>query len=452
MQSAAVKAGRTRGRKQRSKAGFNHANLFRKEDWWANWVGFIVLILSAVGFIGVFYKVPRLGGWVGNPAEAFTAANLKGFALMYVGLGVLFLVALKIMGERVKTFMLGFMVVFLIALLSMFIAQQSALKSLGLGYPLWGLLIGLLISNTVGVPGWMQSAVRTELYIKCGLVVLGAEILFNRILALGPYGLVIAWVVTPVVLFVMYKYGVKVLKMERDLALPISAAASVCGVSAAIATGAACKAKEDYITIAVGQTLIFTVLMMVAMPALARLIGLNEVMAGAWIGGTVDSTGAVPAAGSLVGPLAMEAAVTIKMIQNILIGIIAFVVATLWVTRVEKKSVGHKPSAWEIWFRMPKFIIGFIIASLFFSFVLIPAMGSEGVGAVLKTTKVFRKEFFALAFVSIGLHSNFRELGKYFKKGKPLNLYWVGQTFNILLTLLLVWIMLSGVIFPVPQF
>jgi thiamine transporter ThiT len=84
--------------------------------------------------------------------------------------------------------------------------------------------------------------------------------------------------------------------------------------------------------------------------------------------------------------------------------------------------------------------------------VLIPTVGSDGVGTILKATKVFRSEFFALAFVSIGLHSNFRELGKYFKKGKPLNLYWVGQTFNILLTLLFVWLMLGGVIFPVPKF
>lgn len=437
---------------QRAKAQFNHANLYKKEDWWACWIGFIILALCGVGFIGGFYQVPKLGRWAVDPAEAFTAANLKGFALMFIGLAVLFMAALKIMGEKVKTYFWGFLVVFVIALVSMFIASQKTLKNLGLEYPFWGLIIGLIISNTIGVPKWMESAVRTELYIKCGLVVLGAEILFNRILALGPYGLVIAWVVTPIVLFIMYKYGVKVLKMERELALPISAAASVCGVSAAIATGAACKAKEDYITIAVGQTLIFTVLMMVGMPALARLIGLSEVMAGAWIGGTVDSTGAVPAAGELVGPLAMEAAVTIKMIQNVLIGIIAFVVATLWVTRVEKNTTGHKPSPWEIWFRMPKFIIGFIAASLVFSFILIPILGSDGVGNILKTTKVFRSEFFALAFVSIGLHSNFRELGKYFKKGKPLNLYWVGQTFNILLTLLIVWLMLGGVVFPVPDF
>jgi uncharacterized integral membrane protein (TIGR00698 family) len=371
---------------------------------------------------------------------------------MFIGLVIVFLIAVRIMGEGVKSYAPAFLVVFIIGIVSMVIGSQTTLKALGFSYPLWALAIGLLVSNTIGVPGWMKVGVRTELYIKCGLVVLGAEILFSRILALGPYGLVIAWGVTPVVLYLMYLYGTRVLKMERELTLPISAAASVCGVSAAIATGAACKAKKDYITIAVGQTLVFTVLLMVAMPALSRFLGLSELIAGAWIGGTVDSTGAVPAAGEMVGPLALESAVTIKMIQNVLIGVIAFVVAAIWVTRVEKVPGAARPSPWEIWFRMPKFIVGFLAASLVFSFVIGPTMGDEAVGTIVKSSKVLRKEFFALAFASIGLDSNFRELGKYFKNGKPLNLYWVGQIFNILLTLLVAWLLLGGVIWAVPDF
>jgi len=435
-----------------SKPVFSYSSLYKKEDWWACWIGFIILALCVPGIIGVVYKLPKISKWVVNPLTAFTGETLFGYLIMYVGLVVIYLIAVRIMGERIKTYVPAFLVVFVIAIISMVIGQQATLKAYGLSYPLWALVIGLLISNTIGVPEWLKTGARTELYIKCGLVVLGAEILFTRIMALGPYGLGIAWGVTPIVLYVMYLYGTKVLKMDKDLALPISAAASVCGVSAAIATGAACKSKQDYITIAVGQTLIFTVIMMVAMPALCRLLGLNELMSGAWIGGTVDSTGAVPASGEMIGPLAMEAAVTIKMIQNILIGIIAFVIATIWVTRVERVPGAAKPSPWEIWFRMPKFIVGFLAASLVFSFVFIPTMGNETVSGILKFSKVFRKEFFALAFVSIGLNSNFRELGKYFKKGKPLNLYWVGQTFNILLTLLFAWLLLSGVLFKVPDF
>ena len=437
---------------EKPKTVFDYSSLYKKEDWWACWIGFLILLLCVQGIIGVVYKLPKVQKWVANPLNALPGDTLIAYLIMFVGLAIIYLIAVKIMGERVKTYIPAFLVVFIIGIISMVIGYQTTLKTYGLSYPLWALLIGLLISNTVGVPKWLKPGVRTELYIKCGLVVLGAEILFSRIMALGPYGLVIAWVVTPIVLYLMYLYGTRTLKMERELALPISASASVCGVSAAIATGAACKAKKDHITVAVGQTLVFTVLMMVAMPILCRLFGFSELISGAWIGGTVDSTGAVPAAGELVGPLAMEAAVTIKMIQNVLIGIIAFVVALIWVTRVEKAPGATKPSPWEFWFRMPKFIVGFLVASLVFSFVLIPMMGNEAVSGVLGFSKVFLNEFFVLAFVSIGLDSNFRELGKYFKGGKPVNLYWVGQIFNILLTLLVVWLMLGGVLWAIPAF
>ena len=437
---------------ERPKVVFDYSSLYKKEDWWACWVGFFILALCISGIIGVVYKLPKVREWVANPLNALPGEAFLAYLIMFIGLVIVFLIAVRIMGDRVRTYAPAFLVVFVIGIISMVIGHQTALKAYGLSYPLWALIIGLLIANTVGVPEWMKTGVRTELYIKCGLVCLGAEILFTRVMALGPYGLVIAWAVTPIVLYLMYLYGTRALKMERELTLPIAAAASVCGVSAAIATGAACKAKKDYITIAVGQTLIFTVLMMVAMPALCRLFGFSELVSGAWIGGTVDSTGAVPAAGEMVGPLAMEAAVTIKMIQNVLIGLIAFVVATIWVTRIEKASGEVRPSPWEIWFRMPKFIVGFLVASLVFSFVLVPMMSGETVSGILKFSKVFRKEFFCLAFVSIGLGSNFRELSKYFRGGKPLNLYWVGQTFNILLTLLVVWLLLSGVLWAVPSF
>jgi len=437
---------------EKVKVLFDYSSLYKKEDWWACWVGFFILALCIPGVIGTVYKLPKVNKWVANPLDALAGDTLLAYLIMFIGLTIIFLIAIKIMGDRVKTYLPAFLVVFVIGIVSMVIGNQTTLKSYGLSYPLWALLIGLIISNTIGVPKWMKTGVRTELYIKCGLVVLGAEILFTRIVALGPYGLGIAWGVTPIVLYSMYLYGTKVLKMEKELTLPISAAASVCGVSAAIATGAACKAKKDYVTIAVGQTLIFTVIMMVAMPALSRIFGFSELVSGAWIGGTVDSTGAVPAAGELVGPLAMEAAVTIKMIQNALIGLIAFVVAMIWVTRVERVNGVARPSPWEIWFRTPKFILGFLIASLVFSFVLSPTMGDEAVSGILGFSKVFRKEFFCLAFVSIGLDSNFRELGKYFKGGKPLHLYWVGQIFNILLTLFIAWLLLGGVIWTVPTF
>jgi len=227
---------------------------------------------------------------------------------------------------------------------------------------------------------------------------------------------------------------------SKSLVIVIATVTSVCGVSAAIAAAAASKAKREELSLAVGMTMIFTVIMMVGMPAISRIIGLNDYVGGAWLGGTIDSTGAVVAAGALLGENAEKVAAIVKLIQNVLIGFIAFAIAVYWVSSVERGNTNQKPHIMEIWNRFPKFILGFVLASIIFSFVLVPIMGEESVSTVLKQTKTFRDWFFCLAFVSIGLESDFRELSKQLAGGKPIILYIVGQSFNIILTLLLAWI------------
>ena len=219
--------------------------------------------------------------------------------------------------------------------------------------------------------------VRSELFIKTGLILLGAEILFNRVLTLGGYGLGVAWIIPPIVLIFMHWYGNKVLKIESpSLVSTVAACTAVCGVSAAIAAGSATKAKKEEISVAISISLLSTIIMMIALPFLINAMGLSEAVGGAWIGGTVDSTGAVVVAASMVGNEAMEVAAVIKMLQNVLIGFVAFILATFFITRVERGPDDPKPGLGELWRRFPKFIIGFIAASLVFSFVLIPLMGN----------------------------------------------------------------------------
>ena len=111
---------------------------------------------------------------------------------------------------------------------------RTAVRGAGIGYAFWALLLGLVISNTVGTPGFLKPEIRSERYIKTGLVLLGAEILFNRILNLGPPGLFVAWLVTPIVIFFMFRYGTRVLKIASPMmVIIIATATSACGVSAA---------------------------------------------------------------------------------------------------------------------------------------------------------------------------------------------------------------------------
>jgi uncharacterized integral membrane protein (TIGR00698 family) len=421
--------------------------LWRSEDYWAIW---FALILVVAIFLGGITLVPKIARWVDTPLAAFPGNLLPQVALLGAGLGVLLSVGVAAMTGRWRQFLLGYAAVFALAVLSYVLAQQTGVKAWGFGYAIWALGLGLLIANTVGTPMWVLEGARSEMVIKTGLVLLGAEILFSEILKLGLPGLLVAWVVTPTVIVFMWSFGTRWLKMpSKTLTIVIAAATSVCGVSAAIAVAAACRARKAELTLAVGMTMIFTVLMMIAMPPFARLVGMPPAVAGGWLGGTIDSTGAVVAAGAFLGETAEKVAAVVKMIQNVLIGVVAFVVAVVWITRIDRDASAPRPSPMEVWYRFPKFILGFAGMSLLFSFVLMPALGEARVAGILDLSKAFRGWFFCLAFVSIGLESNFKELAGQLAGGKPIILYIVGQSFNIALTLLMSWLAFGGILFEV---
>ena len=421
--------------------------LLAKEDWWAIWLaGFLMLGVITE----IVSAVPGVGRWSTLPTEAFPGRVL---GLLSLGLGLVIAtgIAVHTMSGDGQRHVRAFIPIFCLAVVAYTIANQIGIRAAGFGYAFWALLIGLFIANTIGTPQWMKAAIRSELYIKTGLVFLGAEVLFGNILNLGLPGLFVAWFVTPVVLIFMYQFGTRILKIgSRSLVIVIAAATSVCGVSAAIAVAAAARAKKDELTLAVGMSLIFTVVMMVAMPAVVRALGMDPVVGAAWIGGTVDATGAVVAAGALLGEQAEQIAAVVKMVQNTLIGVVAFLVAVFWVTRIERDDGGssqQKPDAMEIWRRFPKFILGFLAASVIFSFLLTPSLVDARVADILDLTSDFRGWFFCLAFVSIGLESRFRDLAAQTSGGRPIQLYLTGQTFNVVLTLVAAYLAFGGILF-----
>ncbi len=446
------------------------------EDWWAVWCGSLLLIMA---FTAVLLKAPadlsqqletakttgdkvevvsplkpylaKPGKWTLSPADAFwkkdgekTSSLVPGILGVFATIGILFAVAMYFRGHSASDFLKGFPAVFLLATLSYVLAAHSVIKAWNLEYALWALLIGLIISNTIGTPAFMKPAALTEFYIKTGLVLLGAGVLMSRLLALGVPGIFVAWVVTPVVLITTYIFGQKILKIpSKSLTMVIAADMSVCGVSAAIATAGACRAKKEELSLAIGLSLTFTVIMMVVMPAIIRYLDMDIILGAAWMGGTIDSTGAVGAAGAALGETGLEVATTVKMIQNILIGVTAFGVAVYWTTRVDRESSESAPGLIAIWHGFPKFVLGFAAASIVFSVI----HGSLDGGPVLVnamisgSTKTLRGWFFCLAFVSIGLQTNFRELLPYLRGGRPLVLYVCGQTLNLCLTLGMAWLM-----------
>ena len=403
------------------------------------------------GFLQTLISGSRPSAWGLNPLAAFPP-SIFGFALLLFALLAAFLGAgVLLLKENLKSFVKGFVLVFLVTVLAYLLAAQTEFRSVGLGYALWAILLGLLISNTFGIPDFVRPALKHELFIKTGLVLLGAEVLFGKILAIGLPGIFVAWIVTPVVLISTFWFGDKILKVgSKTLNVTLSAAGSVCGVSAAIATAAACRATKEELTTAIGLSMIFTAAMMVAFPAFITAVGMPEVLGGAWMGGVIDATGAVVAAGAFLGDTALDVAATIKMIQNILIGVLAFAVALYWTAKVDR-TAGQDVTAIEIWNRFPKFVLGFVGASLFFSLVYQVLNTDVAIvlieNGALDFSSDVRAWLFAIGFASIGLSTNFKELTAQFSGGKPLILYVCGQSLNLVLTLLMAWIMFY-LVFP----
>ena len=435
------------------------SNLWKKEDWLTVWIGFLIIAVAAVSVItGSFdFSAAKFSTWhlweevaeEKSLFSQFTSAFWIRLLRTFIVLGALFTAGVKLQGVKIKEYLPAFAALFVLAIVVRLISAEFTLNRY-LEWAFWALIVGLLISNTVGVPTWLRPAIRTEFYIKTGLVVMGFSVLFSNIAKFGLYGLGIAWGVTPIVIIFMWWFGTKVLKIDnKPLVITIASATSVCGTSAAIATGAAAGARKNDLGIAIFISIIFTILMMVFEPIIIKAVGMNELMGGALIGGTVDSTGAVVLAGNALGPEGEQAAVLVKSIQNILIGFIAFFVALFFATRVEKNS-DKRVGAGEIWTRFPKFIIGFFVASIVASFIIQPVAGSADVKAINAVLDQYKNWAFVLAFTSIGLDTNFREIGKQLHGGKVLWLYVVGQLFNIILTFFAVWLLLSGVIFDVP--
>jgi len=377
-------------------------------------------------------------------ARVLTWPNLS--KVVYVGIIYLVLatVGIALLGGRAGPFIIGFPVVFALAWFSRFLAGNGAFVDWGIEYVIFALFIGLLISNTMGTPAWLKPAVQTEYFIKTGLVILGAGLLFLEVVQAGILGILQALLVVFVIWYACF-WLCRKLKVDDDFGAMLSTAVSICGVSAAIAACGAIQGDKKKLSYVTSLVLIIAVPMMVIMPWIAKATGMNDLVAGAWLGGTLDTSASVVAAGALISEAAMKTGVIVKFSQNALIGVAAFILAIWWTVKAGAAS-GQKPSAGIIWERFPKFVLGFIVASLVFSFLL-PADMVNGTKSALGELRVW---WFAMAFVCIGLETRFVDLAG-MGQGRPALAFLGAQAINIFWTLLLAYLLFGGVIFPQPD-
>ncbi len=400
---------------------------FKNEDWIATFIGAILILLV------IF--VPSLGKVKYQFPEGYPdwMAKVPFEVTKFIFIAGLSAIGLKILGVKLRWFPLSFLFIYGVSFLAQYISGLSFIKSTGFEAVFFSVAVGLLIRNTIGLPKWMAAAVRSEFYIKAGLVIMGTSIVFGEIMKAGSYGMIQAIVVVITVWYFSFWLARK-MGVDKEMAVMLSSAVSICGVSAAIASCGAIKGDGKKLSFVVSLVLVVAVPMMYIMPYLSQLLGLSQEVAGAWLGGTIDTTGAVVAAGKFLGEIAESQSVIIKSSQNVLLGVAAFAISIYWSFKGTNTDI--KPSASILWERFPKFVLGFILASVVFSFFLEPSTAKSLGGSA----KALRETLFSVAFVSIGLETDFRKI---FTKenNKYTATFLIAQLFNIIVTLIIAFLL-----------
>lgn len=395
----------------------------RTEDWIATIIGLIVMLLALVFGSGMPVMPKSLDG-----------GELINLVVIIAGLYVALYVCCRALGKSVRGLLPSLVVIVALAMAAQWIASLDAVKDhTGLEGVFFAVAIGLIISNVFGTPKWLLSGAQSEFFVKIGLVLLGTTIIFTEIMKAGALGMIQALVV----ILCVWGFGYWVARkmgVDREMSTMLASAVSICGVSAAIATCGAIKGDNRKLSYVISLVLVVAIPMMYIMPYAAVWLGLSPEVGGAWLGGTIDTTGAVVAAGSAMGETAEQYAVIVKSSQNVLLGFAALFISIYWTYK--GKTRREKVTAGVLWERFPKFVLGFLVASLIFSFVL----DIDTARSVGKVTKNLQGGLFSIAFVCIGLETRFRDIfNDAFKK--PMYAFLVAQLFNILLTLAVAYVL-----------
>ncbi len=396
---------------------------FRNEDWIIVLAGVVILFMAYL-FPETMPKMPtQLSG-----LDSWRSATTLYIWVTLIVLGCNFLLGRKVLGIAAPMF-----VIFVLALGGQLLANIPFVKELGFESVFFSVIIGLVINNFLSVPEWLKPAIQSEFYIKIGIVCLGSTILFGDVVNSGIYGLL----QSVIVVFTVWNFTfwlTKKMGVDSEMGTMLSSAVSICGVSAAIATCGVINGDNKKLSYVISLVLVCAIPMMYILPPLAQMMGISQEMAGAWLGGTIDTTGAVAASGTMLGETAAQTAIIVKSSQNVLLGVAAFAISLFW--SYKGKSREERPTVGVIWDRFPKFVVGFIVASLVFSFFVEPSV-AKSVG---KISKSMTNTLFGLAFVCIGLETNFKELFSRSNR-KPMVAFLVAQGFNIFVTLVVAYVM-----------
>eukprot|EP00005_Dracoamoeba_jomungandri_P010176 CAMPEP_0174270028 /NCGR_PEP_ID=MMETSP0439-20130205/43032_1 /TAXON_ID=0 /ORGANISM="Stereomyxa ramosa, Strain Chinc5" /LENGTH=531 /DNA_ID=CAMNT_0015359103 /DNA_START=69 /DNA_END=1661 /DNA_ORIENTATION=- len=454
---------------------------FYRKPWYATLLGVIFFAFASLwGLNKKFpYKDGFLAKWDTNPFVSFDSWDRVGLFIALLGTAIisfpgwfwLFVRTSRRKAGKTKHtknpvfHFFGFLFVIFISLVSLYLGANKDLSDNGLSYEVWSVMIGLILSNLLSLffkvfyyiqwrrggkateepkdfslPFWIGDVTKLgEDFIKIALVLLGIDL--QQIASLGVAGMLTTWLIVPFVIvwMMVISNAVPFLRIRsKSLLLMLVAATSICGASAATAVQAAINGPTKELTLVISIVYPLTIVQMFVNPRILMYTGLPKRVIAAWLGGTIDATGCVIVSASFLDDDdAVTTASTVKIIQNIAIGVVAVIMAIYWMRYEKKKGLSEGEGTkivFSFYDRFPKFVVGFFLVSAGLS-IYRATFPDDTVDGVLYIIKSFSALWFAMGFTSIGFSSNFFVLAKDLKGAAPILLYLVGQLFDMAITL-----------------
>jgi len=270
-------------------------------------------------------------------------------------------------------------------------------------YVLWAILIGLFISNVIGVAEIFRPGIATyEFFLKAGIVLLGSRFLLGDVWKLGGVSLVLVAIEILGSLAFMTFLG-RLFNLRPKLTTLLAVGSAVCGVSAIIATKGAIDADDEDSSFSIAAILALGAISLFTFPLIGHLLHLSDHAYGLWSGLAIDNTAEATAAGALYSDAAAKLAVLTKTTRNALIGFVVLGYAIYWASQGQAKAVTNKAAF--LWQKFPKFVLGFLLVSL---------LATVGFFSKDQNTSLanLSRWAFLLTFAGVGLRTNFREMRK----------------------------------------
>ncbi len=235
-------------------------------------------------------------------------------------------------------------------------------KIFGLNYIVLGIITGILIVNTTGVPKWAENGVRlSRLGLKSGVILLGTLYSFAELTKLLGVSIVLIGIFVLGSVWMVLWLGSRK-KIPNSMAGVLSAGMGVCGVSATVAAAPVVVAKSTEIAYTIGTILLWGVFMMFLFPLIGNALELSYAQFGAWAGTGILNSAQVAGAALSYQPDGIE---TLKVAEVFNITRVLFLpIIVLWLAiwYVKRESTGEKVDIGKVIIgKFPLFVLGFII-------------------------------------------------------------------------------------------